>query len=343
MSVFFSVCVPVYNAEKYLEKCILSVLNQSYSDFQLILVDDGSTDSSSFICTKFALIDNRVSYIKKKNEGQLFARQMAFELAKGNVILCLDSDDVLNVNALLVLFNYFNQYNCDCVFFEYCKINDKGEVCDEIETLKEKQLFSCNNVEIFTKFFCTSHYNPMWLKAFRKELIPKGDLSKYRNIRIGEDLIHSILILEKAKSVLFAADVLYGYRINSSSVTQKPSIEKYRDDNIVRTTIFDFLKKKDVFSEREWTQFARFQINILVDWIIRVAALNTNTEAKIQLLKEKESLEITKWALNCEYNLRFSRQICLKIFKKKLWHALICYCNILNYLSIVKHFFRNNG
>ena len=340
MSVCFSVCVPVYNAEKYLEKCILSVLCQSYNDFQLILVDDGSTDSSSHICAKYALIDSRVSYIKKKNEGQLLARQKAFELADGKYVLCLDSDDVLNENALFILNNYFNLYNCDCVFYEYNKINDKGDVCVTKEILTEKQFFSCDKGEILKKVFCTSHYNPMWIKAFRKEHIPKGDFSKYRNIRIGEDLIHSLLILETVKSALFAVDVLYCYRINYSSVTQKPSITKYRDDNIVRVVVFDFLKRINIFSDREWTQFAQYQIDILIDWIIRVATLDSSYKSKIELLNEKFDLEVTKWVLARRTTCRFSRKICLYLFERKKWFFLLFWCLLIYKLSLVKFFIK---
>lgn len=337
---FFSVCIPIFNAEKFLECCIISVLRQTYENFEVILVDDGSTDSSEKICKKFVEKDSRIRYIKKQNEGQLLTRQLAFKIAKGDVILCLDSDDFIDNNALFLLNNYFNEYGCDCICFDYCKVNENAEIVCKDKRLGEV-FFSCNKKEIYEKIFCSSSYNPMWIKAFKRELVPQNDYYEYRNVRIGEDLLHSLKIFEKANSVLFIPDVLYNYRLNTCSVTQKISITKYKDDNIIRPAVYAFLKNENVFSREEWTSFANYQINMLVDWIVRVATLEERLKLKKNLLKEKSMLDVTSFALKLGTCERFSRSICLWLFENKKWTVLIVFCNCLYKMSLLKRFLKD--
>ena len=96
-----SVIVPVYNIEKYISICVESLLMQTYSEIEIILVDDGSTDSSGQICDEFAMRDSRIKVIHKKNEGQVKARSAGMELSTGSYITCVDGDDWLEENAIL--------------------------------------------------------------------------------------------------------------------------------------------------------------------------------------------------------------------------------------------------
>lgn len=115
MNTKISIIVPIYNVEKYLLRCIESVLSQDYTDFELILVDDGSPDRCPQICDEYAKRDSRIKVIHKKNGGLVSARQAGFLLAKGKYILHLDSDDWLMPHAITTLYNYAEQGDYDIV------------------------------------------------------------------------------------------------------------------------------------------------------------------------------------------------------------------------------------
>ncbi len=123
-----SIVVPIYNAEKYLDRCIQSILNQSYKDLEIILIDDGSTDSSNKICNNYQKRDNRIKFISQKNEGVSAARNRGISEATGEFIGFVDSDDYIQPNMYETLYGLINKYNCDisiCGYFieypEYTK------------------------------------------------------------------------------------------------------------------------------------------------------------------------------------------------------------------------------
>ena len=115
-----SVIIPVYNVEKYLEKCVLSVLNQTYKNLEIILVDDGSTDSSSELCEKLKTLDNRIIVVHKINGGLSDARNAGLNVCKGDYIFFLDSDDYIKSNTIEILTNIMYKDNSDLVLFYTC-------------------------------------------------------------------------------------------------------------------------------------------------------------------------------------------------------------------------------
>ena len=110
MNIKFSVVIPVYGVENYLEKCVNSVLNQTYKNFELILVDDGSKDNCPAICDKFSQIDDRVRVIHKQNEGVVIARQQGVNISTGDYIILIDGDDYVDINYLQEFFNVINNF-----------------------------------------------------------------------------------------------------------------------------------------------------------------------------------------------------------------------------------------
>ena len=114
-----SVVVPVYNVEKYLRKCIDSIINQTYKNLEIILVDDGSPDKCGEICDEYAKKDNRVKVIHKKNAGVSSARNDGIDNATGEYIIFVDSDDWLEDNAIEIMVDKLNEYDYDCVFCNF--------------------------------------------------------------------------------------------------------------------------------------------------------------------------------------------------------------------------------
>ena len=120
-----SIVIPVYNTAKYLEECLDSLLKQTLKDFEVILVNDGSKDNSLEILNAYAKKDSRFIIIDKKNEGQGIARNIAIEKSCGRYLLCMDSDDWLENNALELAYNKMSQEDVDVLFFDYYKYFEK--------------------------------------------------------------------------------------------------------------------------------------------------------------------------------------------------------------------------
>lgn len=225
----FSVIVPVYNSEKYLGKCIDSILAQSYSNWELILVDDGSEDSSKQICEYYSHDNKSIKFVSKSNGGPSSARNAGLEKAVGNYILFLDSDDALSDRCLEVINVHLLDKNPDCLIFgiqqatglvwaptEQKLYTSKREIKDSFYTLYNKELLS-----------------PVVNKVFKKELIkdkfPKG-------VDYGEDLMFSLNYLQYCQSVQLITDKLYLHdNANEHSLTHSvklgrlPQIEQIED------------------------------------------------------------------------------------------------------------------
>lgn len=221
----FSIIVPIYNSERYLKECIDSILNQTYDNFEIILVDDGSTDKSPKICDEYkSLYKEKIEVIHKKNEGQLPSRIRGLELAKGEYIYYIDSDDTIETNLLNDANNIINSYKPDIVLLNFQYTNDQGKV---IEINNDNINNGYIEKEAICDFVIKEKISPLWRKIFKKDLLDKDiDFKRYYHIKNGEDLIQSLPIFFKAKSFYYLNKPYYNYRINPNSITKQYSINR---------------------------------------------------------------------------------------------------------------------
>lgn len=211
-----SVIVPIYNQEKYLEKCINSLLKQEYSNYELILINDGSTDSSENIIKKYCS-NPRIKYIKKENSGVSDSRNIGISKATGEYIVFVDGDDTVERDYLKVM--SCNMKNNDVVICAY-------NICDEKYNIKEK--IEYNKIE--DKTFYNTIMNPMnkingycWNKMVRKDKITK----KFRDkITIMEDLLFWVDNSEQIKNYNIINDRLYNYVIHNNSALHNTGVKK---------------------------------------------------------------------------------------------------------------------
>lgn len=320
----FSICVPVYNVEKYLYECVESVLNQSYGMFELILVDDGSTDGSYQICKEYQSKDNRVNAFTKKNGGQISAREFAFEHASGDIILCLDSDDYLEKNALEILNGYFVNEKPDCIYFNWQRtsngiiLNSKKEI-----TLKE----TLNDLSEILKRVCTNYYyNSMCIKAFKKKLLPKQKLIDFYKVRRAEDLIQTLGILESAKSVLFIPDILYNYRVNLQSVSHNTSFNRFSFKATARPYVYSYLKNKDVFSNKDWDDYGLYCIGLFFDNIYSISNVRTSVKEKMAYFEDARKSQYFKDFLYGRRTKNCLKNVIIFLFENKMDFAVIGIC-----------------
>ena len=208
-----SVIVPVYNGEKYLEECILSILNQRYADFELVLLDDGSKDRSGEICDKYACKDSRIRVIHKRNEGINATRRAGVILAKGDWIVFCDDDDTMPEYALSHLWKLHDDTDL-VIGFPFTPRKNWGEM-----TFDE-----CRKEMIIAQRLPPSP----WAKLYRKDILSKDVFDFPRDIDGCEDMIMNIRVMAKinrAPRILY--EKVYDFRRNKASVshTKKASLE----------------------------------------------------------------------------------------------------------------------
>lgn len=282
----FSVLVPVYKVEKYIDECIQSVLNQSYQNFELILVDDGSPDRCGEICDSYAAKDERVRAFHKPNGGSFETRCLAVEKAGGDYYVFLDSDDYIEPDTLEILERNIRQTNADCVIYgikwlkpggmEYIRCNDA--YCNRLITDKAEALNIILN---------DSSYNSLCRKCSRASCFKGRDFSPWFHISHGEDRLQSGEILENAESFLFIPDTPYYYRVNQGSVTHTINYDGYEADFTVDELDLALLERLGVFSEADYDRFRNFSLDALMISLKRISRF---CSSKAQSIAGMESI-----------------------------------------------------
>lgn len=255
----FSVLIPVYNTEKYLEECLQSVLNQSYKDYEIILVDDGSTDSSPQICDDHQKkYPDIIKVIHQKNSGQLVSRVNAIRTSNGDYCIFLDSDDLLVDNALEILHQKATTYDFSDVLI-YPFYYDKDGQLQKSRVLFENEIFIKERgiVELKEKFFSGILLNNVWTKVVKRDILLESiyNVERFSSLRCAEDRLQSMWVLDNITNALYIDTALYRYRLFSGSTTRTYT---YADIAKFNTSILyeeeeKYLKKWG-FTSAEWVQ-----------------------------------------------------------------------------------------
>ena len=216
ISHLISVIVPVYNTEKYLDECIQSILNQSFTDFELLLIDDGSTDRSGAICDQYAAKDERVRVFHTENGGVSSARNVGLDEAKGEWIAFVDSDDWVKS---LFLENFIRYVDDVDIIISYSEIETKNGI-HKIEISSEGIVTNTNFHELFTKYGMTVN-TTSWAKLYRKDLIEINKIRFDNRIKMGEDTVFLYTCLLKAEKIFVLNKTDYYYRDRSESLSKQ--------------------------------------------------------------------------------------------------------------------------
>ncbi len=183
-SVLYSVIIPVYNCEKYISRAVDSILNQTVSDFELILVDDGATDSSGIICDQYSSADQRVKVVHKQNGGVSSARNAGLDACTGKYVVFLDSDDYVDDNYL----EKFNKYESDLVVSGYCLENEKSEIL-LIRDCPEKEYKITKNSTFVSQDFVNGYFNYACTKRFRRSVLCDHNIRFFEQLKFSEDTL----------------------------------------------------------------------------------------------------------------------------------------------------------
>lgn len=230
-----SVIVPVYNVEKYLQECIESLLGQTYSNLELILVDDGSKDSSGIICDKYAKVDSRIKVIHKKNEGLGLARNSGLEIATGEFVTFVDADDKADKNLVELLMKAIKSDSADTSIGGFKRISENGKI--EFQEKYRETVYQGNSVydELFSRMLGSAPDRKdairmsVWNVLYSMTIIREFHL-RFPSERefISEDIIWDSEYYKHSCKVKVITSTAYNYRITPGSLTQKYKTDRFQ-------------------------------------------------------------------------------------------------------------------
>lgn len=217
-----SIIVPIYNSERYLSACLLSIEQQNFNDYEVILIDDGSTDASPEICKEYVSTHSNARLFQQANYGQNSARFSGVIHSKGDYILFIDSDDCIRSDSLSLLDNILQEKNPDIISFDFCEGRNESYSGNQSKSsfLMPGYHDDMSSSGVHSAL-CSGDFNSLCNKVFRKNLIQAAlmELHDFEYLRHGEDLFVLISVIGKARTIFCLPDCLYFYRQNESSIT----------------------------------------------------------------------------------------------------------------------------
>ena len=227
---FFSIILPAYNASAFLSSTLKSILSQEYANFEVLLINDGSTDNTEVICEHYANLDKRIFFISKQNEGVSITRNKGLEIAKGKYILFIDADDILYPKALTTIHNFLKNKEVDYLRYEYQTINEKGNQLYPNYEAKMRGKIANKNLDApncITRIIRNEFF--LWSGVFRKKIIDKYHLHFMEGCTYNEDTLFMIQYLMHSTTHFYIPEVLYGYRKFEGAVTAHFTSNNFQD------------------------------------------------------------------------------------------------------------------
>lgn len=220
-----TIIVPVYNVESYIKEAIKSVINQSYENIEILLIDDGSTDASGRICDEYSKKDSRVITIHQNNMGLSGARNTGLKNATGEYIMFLDSDDTFELDACEKMLNYIEETNADYIIANYSNMDEDGTIWDN--PVFDKNIYKKFKLSIadYDKSFYIMN-SGVWNKMFRKSYLDSLNIGFVEGVP-AEDAIFTTLCFMKSKNVFYLPEKVYNYRLRAAGSISSSCSKKY--------------------------------------------------------------------------------------------------------------------
>ena len=333
-----SIIIPVYNAETYLKRCLKSINEQIYKNFEVLIIDDGSIDRSKQIYKGFESKDKRFVSFKQENKGPSAARNLGIENAKGEFIAFIDADDYIDKNYLQELINTIQVNKADltcCGYYELSNFHKKPYPVIDFSLSEPKD----KNQFIHDLFRGTS--GVLWAKLFRSKVIRNNNLLLDPNIKMSEDLIFVLDYTLKINKIAILDKYLYFYnRLNEKGISSQHDLSYIKDLELSNGAIRSIIKSNN-WDFPEIDNFIKNRIGSLLLLLSNKIVLSSKKHIEIKTkLKQVLSNEYIK---NHIYELKSNKiqdQLSL-FFLKKNWHLFYSYyCKIIAIAKQVKRKFR---
>ena len=230
-----SIVIPIYNSERYLKRCIDSIVNQTYKNLEIILINDGSTDDSIKIIKNYQKKDNRIRIIDKSNTGVSDSRNMGIEMATGDFISFVDSDDTLDIHFFEHAIRFFDEEKVDivCTNFNY----DISGKIKQNKSFHSKKVLNYLALNPESRYYVTT----VWAKIFKSEIVK--NIKFDRNIYYSEDTLFYTESALQANYIYFLNEYLYNYYINNQGAMKNKDLKKYSTDLLARKKILDIYEQ----------------------------------------------------------------------------------------------------
>lgn len=297
--------MPVYNSSQYLAMALKSVLEQSYTDFELLLINDGSKDKSKEICLEFAKNDKRIIFIDKENEGVSISRNRCLEVAKGEYVLFVDSDDVIYPDSLKKIHDVLCRYEPDFLRFEYQYIDRNGnDLYPNYGKMlrKKKQFQVVDPVVFFSKIMGNEFF--LCVNCYKRSIIVQHGLKLKVGCTFNEDTLFVCHFLKFCKRCIYIPNKVYGYRKTSNAVTMNFTMQNAND---VLGVFFDLNRLADSSNQSIADCVKRVSQYLLLNlYEHRILIEERNMRKAIEICLQKPLL--TEWIL---YKKMPSIAVCL--------------------------------
>ena len=326
----FSVIVPVYKVEKYLPACIESVLNQTFSDFELILVDDGSPDRCPQICESFKEKDNRIKVIHKPNGGLASARRAGIQVAGGNYVFNLDSDDLIEPDTLEYAAKKISDTNCDIVSFSYRWVKN-GRTVNITNDGLDEGLYLENDIKkyIYPRILMDRDMNHMSYylagKAVKREILTPIQLSVSEKISLGEDLCCTVPCYLHAKSVYIIKKEAYLYTVREDSLSKEFNTNQIC---LIEDVINEISKSNTEKIEDFNSQLCRY--SCFMCFAILASAAEGDYFRSIGAIKDRIKTSRHSEKIKCAKfeNISFKSKVSIFLMKKNCYTIAFCFLNL---------------
>ena len=284
-----SIIVPVYNAKKYLKKCIDSILKQTYTDFELILIDDGSTDNSGEICDEYAKANSNIRVIHKENEGLVAARKTGLQNALGEYIGFVDSDDYIDEGMYETLMKPIEKNNADISIGGLVSVNENG-VLNELFNKFAEGFYDKKRMteEVFPKMLYHSGFinygiiPGVVVKVFKKSVLEKGIAKVDNRIKMGEDGAITFNTIFYAKSIYFVDSAQYYYVQHAESMIHKYNPKRMEEFMFLYDCLYSIEDKE--FKKQLDNFFAYLFVYAITDCILADGLDEKQKKAEIKTI-----------------------------------------------------------
>lgn len=312
----FSVLIPAYNTGKLLEECLDSILNQNYFDYEIIIVDDGSTDNTALICDRYAEKYDNIRVIHQHNQKLYCARLNAARIASGDYVLFVDSDDFVKPNYFLILDRFLKKYPCDMAFFN-------ADVVDMQGNKQGARLFSFLNGERVSKknlirlMIQGDAFNPIWIKCIKRSAYNPSE--KFSGLNMAEDVLNTVQTLQNCQIIRYCNSSLYNYRINGASMTHNITVDHLLQSNIAKNELYKSIIKEFGKGSREDMMYQRSYIKGLIWYCLQIGPYELKRHLDKVLEVKKSNVYIT-----CIYNksLPLHYRFFIELYDKNLFSLI---------------------
>lgn len=294
---FLSIVVPVYNVEQYLDECLSSIIQQTYTDWECICVNDGSTDKSNEILQKYASLDMRIKILEQENRGPSAARSLALSVVCGEYVCFVDADDFLDSDAFHQLVDLVKAYQVDVLGYSYKTVPDN--VTSKYTMTVGKRLTPQELLATTYTPQASDDFAFVWRFMIRKGLLNSNGIDFHPKICVGEDTVFMMEVFSYAENIYLTDYAPYNYRVdNKYSIMHKEQYKPYLENSL----ILQYEAKREIIERNHWDELTPFSFDLADRAVKRYSRMlmanrKANGESKDKYIREVLNLPMMRDAM----------------------------------------------